>query len=173
MPAELWFSGWVPIARAVLFSTIGYVSLIALIRMLGHRTISKMNPGDFAVTVAIGSVVAILILHKDTSLSQGLAALVALLGLQFITEWATSRSQTLREAADGRPVLLAYQGRLLHDNMKHENIHEEDILAAARERGIGRLGDLHAVVLEIDGQFSVIAAKDAGDDTLKDVRRAS
>jgi uncharacterized membrane protein YcaP (DUF421 family) len=92
---------------------------------------------------------------------------------KFITEWATSRSQTLREAADGRPVLLAYQGRLLHDNMKHENIHEEDILAAARERGIGRLGDLHAVVLEIDGQFSVIAAKDAGDDTLKDVRRAS
>ena len=29
--------------------------------------------------------------------------------------------------------------------------------------------DLHAVVLEVDGEFSVIATKDAGDDTFNDV----
>jgi uncharacterized membrane protein YcaP (DUF421 family) len=167
----MWFTGWEPIGRAVLFSAIAYVAVIALIRMLGHRTISKMNPGDFIVTVAVGSVAASLILHGDISLAQGLAALTTLLGLQFVTERTTSRSETLRQAADGRPVLLAYQGQFLHENMKRQNIHEEDIYAAAREHGIGRLGDLHAVVLEVDGQFSVIAAKDGGDDMLKDVQR--
>jgi uncharacterized membrane protein YcaP (DUF421 family) len=169
----VWFTGWEPIGRAVLFSVIAYVALIALVRMLGHRTISKMNPGDFVVTVAIGSVTASVILHGDISLAQGLAALVALVGLQFVTERVTAGSQRIREAVDGRPILLAYHGRLLHANMQRQNIHEEDILAAAREHGIGRLAELHAVVLEVDGAFSVIAAKDAGDDTLKDVRRES
>ena len=41
-----------------------------------------------------------------------------------------------------------------------------------RARGIGRLRDLSAVVLEVDSRFSVSAAKDAGDDTLKDVIRS-
>jgi uncharacterized membrane protein YcaP (DUF421 family) len=132
-----------------------------------------MNPGDFVVTVAIGSVTASLILHGDISLAQGLAALGALLGLQFLTERLTSRFQKLREVVDGRPILLAYSGHLLPHNMQEENIHEEDILAAARQHGVGRLEDLHAVVLEVDGTFSVIPIKDAGDGTLKDVRRVS
>ena len=169
----MWFTGWEPIGRAVLFSAGAYLALISLVRLLGHRTISKMNPGDFVVTVALGSVVASLIIHDDVSLVQGLTAVGALLGLQFVTEKLTTKSKRLRQVADGRPVLLAYQGRLLHDNMRREHVDEEDVLAAAREKGIGRLADIHAVVLEVDGEFSVIAAKDAGDETLKDVRRAS
>jgi len=168
-----WFTGSESIGRPVLLSIIAYVALIVLVRLLGYRTISKMNPGDFVVTVATGSVAASFIMHRDVSLAQGIAALVALLGLQFITEWATTHSQKLRDVVDGKPTLLAYRGELLQQNMTRQNIHKEDILAAAREHGIGRLHDLHAVVLEIDGQLSVIAAKDAGDDTLEDVRRAS
>lgn len=167
----MWFTGWQPIGRAVLFSAIAYVCLIALVRMLGHRTISKMNPGDFVVTVAIGSVTADLILLGEISLAQGLTAVTTLLGIQFVTEWATAHSAHLRELADGKPVLLAHRGILLRENMQRQNIHEEDIFAAAREHGLGRMEDLHAVVLEVDGAFSVIAAKNAGDDMLKDVRR--
>jgi uncharacterized membrane protein YcaP (DUF421 family) len=167
----MWFSGFESIGRAVLFSAIAYVCLITLVRLLGHRTISKMNPGDFVVTVAIGSVTADLILLGEVSLAQGLSALITLLGIQFITEWATTHSDRLRVLADGRPVLLAHRGVLFHETMKQQNIHEEDILAAAREHGLGRLADVHAVVLEVDGQFSLIAARDAGDDTLKDVVR--
>src|SRR5829696_6026119 len=84
---SMWFTGWQPVGRAVLFSSIAYVCLIALVRMLGHRTLSKMNPGDFIVTVAIGSVTADLILLGEISLAQGLTALTSLLAIQFITEW--------------------------------------------------------------------------------------
>jgi uncharacterized membrane protein YcaP (DUF421 family) len=166
----MWFTGWQPIGRAVLFALIAYFALITLVRLLGKRTISKMNPGDFVVTVALGSIAANLIVSNDISLGQGLAALGALLLLQFTTEWATTHSSRLRHLADGLPVLLAYRGQMMHEVMRRENIHEEDILAAAREHGLGRLADIHAVVLEVDGAFSVIATRDAGDDTLKDVK---
>src|SRR5829696_8742251 len=98
-----------------------------------------MNPGDFAVTVAIGSVTASLILQGEVSLSQGVAALASLVGLQFVTEWVTSRSQRVRVVVDGHPVLLVYRGQMRQDAMRRENIHEEDIFAAARLHGLGRL----------------------------------
>src|SRR5215218_7961718 len=71
--AAMWFTGWQPIGRAVLFALIAYFALITLVRLLGKRTISKMNPGDFVVTVAVGSVAANLIVSNDISLGQGLA----------------------------------------------------------------------------------------------------
>jgi uncharacterized membrane protein YcaP (DUF421 family) len=53
------------------------------VRLLGKRTLSKVNPGDFVITVAIGSVAGSLILFGEISVAQGIAALAALLGLQF------------------------------------------------------------------------------------------
>ncbi len=53
----MWFNGWNGVIRAALFSIVTYVLLLVLIRALGRRTIAKMNPGDFAVIVAVGSVV--------------------------------------------------------------------------------------------------------------------
>jgi uncharacterized membrane protein YcaP (DUF421 family) len=167
----MWFTGWQPIARAVLFSVFAYLVIVALVRLLGKRTLSKMNPGDFVITVAIGSVAANLILLGEISLAQGTAALASLLGMQFLVEWATSHSERLRVTVDGKPVLLAYQGELLRQTMQRQNIDEEDICVAAREHGIGRLADIHAVVLEVDGTFSIIPTRSAGDDTLKDVSR--
>jgi uncharacterized membrane protein YcaP (DUF421 family) len=165
------FNGWAPVARAVLFSLAAYLAVVTLIRLAGKRTIAKLNPGDFAIVVAIGSVTASLILSADVSLVEGLAAIGALIGLQFGTERLTSRSEKLRRLADGEAVLLVHRGVVFHDVLQRENVDEDDILAAARERGIGRVADLHAVVLEVDGSFSVIPAWHAGDDTLKDVAR--
>jgi uncharacterized membrane protein YcaP (DUF421 family) len=167
----MWFNGWVPVARVVLFSAIAYLTLLTLIRVTGKRTIAKMNPGDFAIIVAIGSVAASTIVDTAVSLVEGVAAVGALIALQFGSEWLTSRSSWIRRVADGQPVLLAYRGTLLQDAMQREHIHEEDILAVARQHGIGRLSDLHAVVLEVDGSLSVVPSWHAGDDTLKDVDR--
>jgi hypothetical protein len=55
--------------------------------------------------------------------------------------------------------------------MQRQNIHEEDIFAAAREPGLAAGRTSTPSCSKFDGAFSVIAAKDAGDDMLKDVRR--
>ena len=51
----MWFTDWSSINNAVLFSAIAYVVLLTLIRVLGKRTLATMNPGDFVITIAIGS----------------------------------------------------------------------------------------------------------------------
>ena len=52
------------LTRVALFAFAGYVVLLVLVRVLGFRTIAKMNQSDFAITVAVGSTVANLALSK-------------------------------------------------------------------------------------------------------------
>ena len=169
----MWFESWTAMLRIGLFSVVTYVALTALIRVFGKRTISKMNPGDFVITVAIGSVAGSMIVSPERPIMNGLAALTGLLGMQFVVERLTSKWSGLRRAVDGSPTLLLHRGTLLTDNLARENVDEEDILAALRKRGLARLDDAEAVVLEIGGGFSVVPKQNTEPDTLQDVKKES
>jgi uncharacterized membrane protein YcaP (DUF421 family) len=167
----LWFESWTALLRIAVFSAVTYVALTALIRLYGKRTISKMNPGDFVITVAIGSVAGSMIVFTEVPVANGLAALASLLGMQFIAERMTSRWPRLRRVVDGSPMLLVHRGELLRANMAAENVDEEDIFVALRKKGFARLDEVEAVVLEIGGGFSVVSRKRAGSDALDDVQK--
>jgi uncharacterized membrane protein YcaP (DUF421 family) len=172
----MWFSSWADIARVVVLTIVGWGWLTTLIRLFGKRTISKMNPGDFVVTVALGSMVSTLVLFsKQIPVANGIAALAAMVVVQFCVEWTTARSRRLRQAIDGSPVLLVHNGRMLHDNMRRENIDDQDILEALRRHDVASVADTQAVILEIDGSFSVIKREntDRRSSTLHDVKHSS
>ncbi|MEO0378483.1 MAG: hypothetical protein AAF329_28580, partial [Cyanobacteria bacterium P01_A01_bin.17] len=52
-----------------------YFSLLVLTRIAGLRSFAKMSSFDFAITVAIGSLLASILLTKDPPLLQGITAL--------------------------------------------------------------------------------------------------
>jgi uncharacterized membrane protein YcaP (DUF421 family) len=170
LSVPLWFESWTALLRIAVFSAVTYVALTLLIRLYGKRTISKLNPGDFVITVAIGSVAGSMIVFTDVPVANGLVALASLLGMQFMAERMTSRWPGLRRVVDGSPVLLVHRGELLRANMAAENVDEEDVFAALRKKGFARLDEVDAVVLEVGGGFSVISRKRAGSDAMDDVR---
>jgi hypothetical protein len=52
---------------------------------------------------------------------------------------------------------------MLQQALKHERVTEEELRAAVRAAGAGRLEDLDAVVLETDGVFSAMREVPDGD----------
>lgn len=76
----MWFDGWYGIARVLVIGSAAYVALIALLRISGKRTLSKLNAFDLVVTVALGSTLATILLSKDVALAEGIAAFVVLVG---------------------------------------------------------------------------------------------
>lgn len=69
------FDGWIPILRTLVAGLSAYIALIVILRISGKRTLSKWNAFDYVVTIALGSTLATILLSKDTSLAQGVAAL--------------------------------------------------------------------------------------------------
>jgi uncharacterized membrane protein YcaP (DUF421 family) len=144
------------ITHTLVVGTLGYFVLIFLLRISGKRTLSKWNAFDFVVTVAFGSVLASLLLSKQTALAQGSLGLALLVGLQFMLTWLSVRSSVVQHLIKGKPTLLFFKGRFQEDALLRERVTEAEIRAAVRSNGVSSLEDVAAVVLETDGTFSVI-----------------
>ena len=150
------FDSWESILRTAAFGAAAYVALIVLIRLSGKRTLAKMNAFDLVVTVALGSTLATVILSKDVALAEGLVAFAVLIGLQFAIAWTSVRLKGFQSLVKSAPRLLVYDGRLLDRDLVRERVTPEEILAALREKGVARVEDAGAVVLETDGTLTVL-----------------
>ncbi|MCG7598776.1 DUF421 domain-containing protein [Halomonas sp. McH1-25] len=152
----IFFDNWQAVWRTGILAVLAYTSLVVLLRISGRRTLSKMNAFDLVVTVALGSTLASVILSKNVTLSQGVAAFALLIGMQFIVTWTSVRVPWVRHVVTGEPALLFYQGQHLPAALKRARVTEDEIRAAVRSNGMASLDKVHAVVLETDGSFSVV-----------------
>ena len=152
----MFFSGWSAIVRILIVGVLSYGALVLMLRVSGNRTLSKMHAYDLVVTVALGSVLASVILSKDVALAEGLTAFALLIGLQVLITWLTVRSPAIGDLVKADPVLLFYQGRFIRGQMRRSRVVEDEVRAVTRQQGIASLDDVEAVVLESDGTFSVV-----------------
>lgn len=141
----------------VIASTIGvYVALIALTRLAGLRSFSKMSGFDFAITVAIGSVIAGTVMAKTPPLAQGVGALVALFAAQMALATLRSTYSGLTQFIDNSPRLVMVREHILADQLKAAKMTESDLWAKLREANILRLDQVEVVIAESTGDVSVL-----------------
>ena len=150
-----------------------YVAIIVATRIAGLRSFAKMSSFDFAMTVAIGTLIGSIALTRDPPVLQGLVGVAVLYLLQWIVARLRLRFEWLKAMIDNRPVLLIEHGRLLEENLRHVRVTHEEVHAAVRAASVARLGDVRAAIMETTGDISVIAGSDAIDpELLRSVRRS-
>ncbi len=165
------FDSFTVLFRTLIVGTLSYITLIVLLRISGKRTLSKWNAFDFIVTVAFGSLLATMILSKDTSVAQGVLGFALLVVLQYLVSWLSVRYADVRAWIKAEPTLLLYQGEFRHAALKDNRVTEGEVRAAIRSQGIAAVEDVEAVILETDGSFSVIRKFEASTESaLKGVK---
>lgn len=152
----MFFDNWQDIFNIFISCLISYIVLVILLRISGKRTLSKWNAFDFVVTIALGSILASVVLSKKTAVVEGLFAAFLLIVFQFIITFFSSRFKFVDSLIKAEPTLLYYKGDYKKEAMKKQRVAKSEILSAIRASSIGSLEEVEAVVLETDGQFSVI-----------------
>jgi len=152
----MFFSDSFSIIRILVVGTLSYLSVLLVLRVSGKRTLSKMNSFDFIVTIALGSVLANILTSQDVALVDGILSFSLLIFLQFAATWVSVRSDFFNSLIKSSPKLLYYKGRFDKIAMKKERVPKVEILQAIRSEGGATLEDVLAVVLETDGNFSII-----------------
>lgn len=162
----MFFDDWTGIWRTVVVGVAAYVGIIFFVRLAGKRTLSKMNAFDLIVTVALGSTLATIVLSRDVALAEGLTAFAVLIGLQFSITWLSGHTRLVPMLVKSEPTMLVHRGRQRGAALRDQRVSEAEVLQAVRQQGFASVADVHAVVLETDGSFSVIgAASDPRDDS--------
>ena len=170
----MWFQGWLDIWRVGAMALATYAAVILILRVSGKRSLSKLNAFDFVVTIAMGSILSSTILLKDTSFSEGAGALLALAALQLCVSLTSRHWHGFAKTIRSEPRLLLRDGVFLDEALDTERIMRDEVEAAIRKDGHGRVEDVTAVVLESDGTLSVICEGKAEDcSALKSVIKPS
>lgn len=168
----MFFDSWFAALQVFITALIAYSILIVFLRVSGKRTLSKWNAFDFIVTIALGSILASVILSKDVVIAEGILGSALLIIFQFIITWLSVRISWIEDLVKAKPTFLYDNDSFLFDKMKKQRVSKSEILAAIRASSIGSLEKVEAVVLETDGSFSVVEKSENGDSNsaLEDVR---
>ena len=154
-PTDLW--------QAVTGGVLAYLAIIVAVRMMGLRSFAKMASHDFAVTVAIGSVLAGAAMADDTPLATPLVAIVTLFGLQWLATFIVARSDSFETAISNAPLLLMDGNQILQDNLRLAKVSQSDLIAKLREANVLNYDQVIAVVFEATGDISVLHRADGSD----------
>ena len=139
--------------------------LILFTRLMGLRSFAKLTSYDFAMTVAVGSILASTVLSKSPSLSKGLLAIAVLFILQGSVSFLCRKVKPFKKAVDNEPIVLMAHGEYYWDNIAEASLSKHDIGTVLRKNGIKSKSQVFALVMETTGDMSVIKQ----DDTIPDI----
>jgi uncharacterized membrane protein YcaP (DUF421 family) len=145
-----------PFLTVLTNAAIVFFFIILYTRIFGLRSFSKMSNFDFAITIAIGSLISSTIINTKQSVFVGLLALLALYFLKVATAFATKKFSWLENAISNQPVLLMENGEILHHALKQKSVTENELMAKLREANVLDLQQVKAVVIETTGDISVL-----------------
>ncbi len=172
---EKWFEASTTSLIAIILTAIGiYIATIIFTRIAGKRSFSKMSSFDFAMTVAIGSLIATTVLSKSVSLLQGVVGMAAVYALQ-LSVAVLRKYKVIQKLIDNEPLLLMDGSEILYENLKKARVTEADLRSKLREANVLEISQVRAVIFESTGDLIVLHTKDEKVNIeewlLKDVQR--
>lgn len=157
MEIQKWlFASWDSVGITAISVFIMYTIIVVLVRIFGLRSFAKMSSFDFASTVAIGSILASVILNASQSIVQGIVALAVILLYQQLFSGFKRRNNAFENAVENNPTYLMIGERIMDDNLTRCGVTESDLMAKLREANVLQLSEVKCVVFETTGDISVL-----------------
>jgi uncharacterized membrane protein YcaP (DUF421 family) len=144
------------VAAGVVIATVGiYLTFIALVRVVGQRSLASMSSFDFGCAVALGAVMGRTVLLATPTLVSGMIALATLFAIQGGLG-LLRRHRPADRLINRQPVLLMAADQILHENLRRAHVTTDELRQRLRLAGISRLDQVGCAVLERNGSISVL-----------------
>ena len=140
----------------VLRALVAYVFIIFLMRIVGRRELSSMEPSDVILLVVIGDLIQNGVTQSDYSVTGVVLAAGTIGFLASVTAFITYRSKRIRNVVEGEPVILVQDGETIDRNMRNERLTLVELMEQARLQRIESLDRVKWAVLETNGSISFI-----------------
>jgi len=140
----------------VLRGIVVFFALYVLMRIIGRRELSKLEPFDLILLIILGDAVQQGLTQDDYSLTGALLAIGTIAALQVGVSFLNFRFPRLRPVLNGEPIIVMQDGRPIDRNLKRERLTLDDLAESARMQGIGSLDEVAWGVLETSGEISFI-----------------
>ena len=145
----------------VLRGIVVFVFLYVLMRVIGRRELSSLEPFDLILLVVLGDAVQQGLTQDDYSLTGAMLAVGTIGALQIGISYVNYRFPKLHPWLDGQPLVIVQDGKPIEKNMRRERLTLDDLAEGARTEGIAKLDDVAWAVMETSGTISFIKKSDS------------
>jgi|SRR5919198_2846305 uncharacterized membrane protein YcaP (DUF421 family) len=140
----------------VVRAAFAYVFIVFLLRIVGRRELSSMEPSDLVLLVVIGDLIQNGVTQSDYSMT-GVVLAVTTFGLLAVgTSYLVFRSRRAQSVIEGEPLIIVQDGEPIERNLRGERLTLSEVMEQAREKEIESLSEVKWAVLETNGQISFI-----------------
>jgi len=144
----------------VVRATAAYFFILLLMRVVGRRELSTLEPFDLIMLVVIGDLIQQGVTQNDFSVVGLLIAGGTIAVLQMAVSWVGFRSPTkVGVVIEGEPMVLVAGGRWIEKNLRRERLTEDEVLSDARRDSISQLDQIEWAILETGGEITFIKKK--------------
>ena len=136
--------------------TIIYILVLLVMRMMGKREISQMQPFELVIAIMIADLATVPMSDTGIPITSGIVPILALLLFQLIISIINLKSITFRKIVCVKPRILIYRGKIDELALKKEKVTINELQERLREKGIFTIGDVEYAIIETSGDLSVI-----------------
>ena len=140
----------------VLRGIVIFFFLYVIMRVIGRRELSTLEPFDLILLVILGDAVQQGLTQDDYSLTGSLLAVGTIAILQLGPSFLNFHFPRLRPILNGEPIVVVQDGKPIDRNLQRERVTVEDLLSAARRQNIAKLDDVAWAVMETSGEITFI-----------------
>jgi uncharacterized membrane protein YcaP (DUF421 family) len=145
-----------PIWEIVARTSIVYLTIIFLLRVVPKRRSGSISPNDMIALVLIGALAGDAVLGGSNSIADILLMIAVVVGWGYLFDALVYRFPLVHSLLREPQTALIRDGRILQRNLRRELVTEEELMAALREQGVKDPKVVRTACLEADGQISVI-----------------
>jgi uncharacterized membrane protein YcaP (DUF421 family) len=145
----------------IVHAVIGYLVLLFVVRILSRRPGGQLTPFEFVIVFLIGGVIILSTVGDDKSVTNCVCAILTIGLMHRLTARLRAARRRFSIVSDGVPLVLLNRGRWHTEAMEGMRLKADDIMAAARTRGLRDLKEIRYAVLERVGTISILTEKDS------------
>lgn len=140
----------------IVHAIVGYFILLLTVRVLVRRPGAQLTPFEFVIIFLIGGIIILATVGDDHSVTNCTCGIITIGLVHRLVALLRSRSERARAWIDGRPMVLLRGGQWQLEAMEGLRVDPDDVMAAARAKGIRSLDEIKYAVVERNGSISII-----------------
>ena len=143
---------------AIIFlrSTIIYVALLIIMRLMGKRQIGEMQPFEFTVTLLIAELACIPMSDFSIPLLYGFSAILAVFILHQFMTLLDKSGKFFKFLLSGKPSVVINKNGVDFNELKKNNMDVSDLIESMRIMGYFSLDSVTYAIYEANGTLSAV-----------------
>ena len=143
-----------------------YIFIIAAIRLFGKKELAQLSVIDLVFILLISNSVQNAMVGNDSTVLGGIAAALGLFICNYFFKLFILRFPGFSKLVQGEKIVIVVDGKLLQHGLQQSTLSVEEVKMAVREHGVKDISEADLVVLEVDGNITVLS-KDYSHKTVK------